>query len=71
MLDEAIKTQLKGYLEKLTQPIELVAALDDGAKSRELGELLAEIAAMSEKITLRRDDSEPRRPSFAINRVGT
>ena len=71
MLDEAIKTQLKGYLEKLTQPIELVAALDDGAKSLELGELLAEIAAMSEKITLRRDDSEPRRPSFAINRVGT
>ncbi|MDE2279262.1 MAG: alkyl hydroperoxide reductase subunit F, partial [Xanthomonadaceae bacterium] len=71
MLDEAIKTQLKGYLEKLTQPIELVAALDDGAKSRELGELLAEIAAMSEKITLRRDDSEPRKPSFAINRVGT
>ena len=40
MLDEALKTQLKSYLEKLTQPIELVAALDDGAKSRELDELL-------------------------------
>jgi alkyl hydroperoxide reductase subunit F len=71
MLDEAIKTQLKAYLEKLTQPIELVAALDDGAKSRELDELLGEIATMSDKIALRRDDSEPRKPSFAINRVGT
>ena len=71
MLDEAIKAQLKGYLEKLTQPIELVTALDDSAKSRELDELLHEIAALSDKIGLRRDDSEPRKPSFAINRVGT
>ncbi|WP_426664305.1 alkyl hydroperoxide reductase subunit F [Rhodanobacter aciditrophus] len=71
MLDEAIKAQLKGYLEKLTQPIELVAALDDSAKSRELDKLLQEIAAMSGKISLRRDDDEPRKPSFAINRVGT
>jgi alkyl hydroperoxide reductase subunit F len=71
MLDEAIKAQLKAYLEKLTQPIELVAALDDGAKSRELDELLHEIAAMSDRISLRRDDDEPRKPSFAINRLGT
>jgi len=71
MLDAAIKAQLAGYLEKLTQPIELVASLDDGAKSRELDELLHEIAAMSDKISLRRDDSETRKPSFAINRTGT
>ncbi|HWU75844.1 MAG TPA: alkyl hydroperoxide reductase subunit F [Rhodanobacter sp.] len=71
MLDEALKTQLHTYLEKLTQPIELVAALDDGVKSRELDELLHDIAALSDKISLRRDDSEARKPSFAINRVGT
>lgn len=71
MLDEAIKAQLKGYLEKLTQPIELVAALDDSAKAHELDELLHEIAALSDRISLRRDDSEARKPSFAINRVGT
>ncbi|WP_329742946.1 alkyl hydroperoxide reductase subunit F [Dyella sp. A6] len=71
MLDEAIKAQLKGYLEKLTQPIELVATLDDGAKSHELHDMLAEIAAMSDRISLRRDDSDARKPSFAINRVGT
>ncbi|HXD35491.1 MAG TPA: thioredoxin family protein, partial [Rhodanobacter sp.] len=71
MLDEALKTQLQSYLEKLTQPIELVAALDDGAKSRELDDLLREIAALSDKISLRRDDSDPRKPSFAINRIGS
>ncbi|TAL74838.1 MAG: alkyl hydroperoxide reductase subunit F [Rhodanobacter sp.] len=72
MLDAAIKAQLTGYLEKLTQPIELVASLDDGAKSRELDELLNEIAGMSDKISLRRDDeADPRKPSFAIRRVGT
>ncbi|MFC5579362.1 alkyl hydroperoxide reductase subunit F [Lysobacter niabensis] len=70
MLDADLKTQLKAYLEKLVQPIELVAALDDGAQSRELEELLREIAALSDKITLRRDDGDARKPSFAINRVG-
>ena len=71
MLDADLKTQLKAYLEKLVQPIELVAALDDGAKSRELEGLLSEIASLSDKITFRRDDGDARRPSFAINRVGS
>ena len=71
MLDETLKSQLQAYLEKLTLPIELVAALDDGAKSRELDALLHEIAALSDKISLRRDDSDARKPSFAINRVGS
>jgi alkyl hydroperoxide reductase subunit F len=71
MLDATLKSQLHSYLEKLTQPIELVASLDDSAKSRELDELLHEIAALSDKISLRRDDSDARKPSFEINRVGT
>jgi alkyl hydroperoxide reductase subunit F len=71
MLDETLKSQLQAYLEKLVQPIELVATLADGAKSQELDELLHEIVALSDKITLRRDDSEARKPSFAINRIGT
>ena len=36
MLDQNLKTQLAAYLEKLRVPIELVASLDDGEKSREL-----------------------------------
>jgi alkyl hydroperoxide reductase subunit F len=71
MLDTNLKTQLQAYLEKLTQPIELVAALDASDKSRELDELLHEIAALSDKISLHRDDNDARKPSFAIQRVGT
>ncbi|MCH8497446.1 MAG: alkyl hydroperoxide reductase subunit F [Marinobacter sp.] len=72
MLDANLKDQLKAYLQNVKQPIELVAALDDSAKSRELHELLTEIAGLSEMIALREDEAnEVRRPSFAINRVGT
>ncbi|SKA09385.1 alkyl hydroperoxide reductase subunit F [Novilysobacter spongiicola] len=71
MLDDNLKTQLTAYLEKLTQPIELVASLDDSEKSRELDGLLRDIDALSERITLRHDGEDARRPSFAINRPGT
>jgi NADH-dependent peroxiredoxin subunit F len=72
MLDTNLKTQLKAYLEKVVLPIEIVASLDDSAKSRELQDLLQEIVLLSDRITLveRRDDAE-RKPSFAINRPGT
>jgi NADH-dependent peroxiredoxin subunit F len=71
MLDANLKTQLKAYLEKVTQPIEIVASLDDSAKSAELNELLEEIASLSGQITLVRRDDDARKPSFAINRVGS
>jgi alkyl hydroperoxide reductase subunit F len=54
MLDTNMKTQLKAYLEKLTKPVELVATLDDSAKSAEIKELLAEIAELSDKSHLQR-----------------
>src|SRR6056297_686191 len=72
MLDANIKEQLKAYMDKLQQPIELVAAYDDGKKSQELRELLEELEPMSSKISLRTEESnDVRRPSFAIQRVGT
>ncbi|MCS2608934.1 alkyl hydroperoxide reductase subunit F [Halomonas dongshanensis] len=70
MLDANLKNQLKAYLEKVTQPFELVASLDDGAKSRELLQLLEDIASLSDKITLKSDGNDSRVPSFAINRPG-
>ena len=70
MLDAALKTQLAAYLEKLQQPIELVASLDDSEAARELDELLGEIAALSPKIT-RASGDDARRPSFLIRRTGT
>ncbi|KFN50531.1 alkyl hydroperoxide reductase subunit F [Arenimonas malthae CC-JY-1] len=71
MLDETLKTQLGAYLQKLVMPIELVASLDGGEKSRELQALLADIAALSDKISLRLDGDDARKPSFAIVRTGT
>src|SRR5688572_30402753 len=71
MLDADLKTQLQAYLEKVTQPIELVASLDDGEKSRELEALLQDVASLSDKISYARRDDDARKPSFAINRVGT
>ncbi|WP_448207078.1 alkyl hydroperoxide reductase subunit F [Azospirillum sp. sgz302134] len=71
MLDDNVKGQLKAYFERITQPVELVASLDDGAKSQELLDLLQDVAAQSDKITLVRRDDDARKPSFAINRAGT
>jgi alkyl hydroperoxide reductase subunit F len=69
MLDSNLKSQLKAYLEKVTQPFEIVASLD-GAKSQEMLALLEEITSLSDKITLRTDGNDIRRPSFALNRIG-
>ena len=73
MLDANIKTQLKAYLEKVTQPIEIVASLDDGDKSREMQALLNDIASLSDQITLTevRDDASASRRSRSIARAPT
>ena len=71
MLDTDLKTQLKAYLEKVTHPIELVATLDDSAASKELLSLLEDIASLSERVSLRSNGDDARKPSFAINRSGT
>ncbi len=70
MLDSTLKAQLKAYLERVTQPIELVASLDDRPASTEMRELLEEVAGLSEMISLRLDGSDARRPSFNISRAG-
>ncbi|WP_420227040.1 alkyl hydroperoxide reductase subunit F [Pigmentiphaga litoralis] len=70
MLDSTIKAQLKAYLERLPGPIELVAALDDGASSTEMRGLLEDILDCSPQVSLREDVSGARVPSFAITRPG-
>ena len=71
MLDANLKAQLKAYLEKVSRPIEIVASLDDGAKSQELLALLNDIASLSERVSVieRRGDDE-RKPSFSIGEPG-
>nr|WP_211111031.1 alkyl hydroperoxide reductase subunit F [Azospirillum aestuarii] len=70
-MDSNVKGQLKAYFDKITQPIELAASLDDGAKSQEMLALLQDIASLSDKITFVRSDDDARKPSFAIKRTGT
>jgi alkyl hydroperoxide reductase subunit F len=70
MLDAALTAQLRSHLERLVHPIELVSSLDDSNRSAQLAELLEEIAALSDLITVVRVDDDARRPSFAIRRVG-
>lgn len=71
MLDDALKSQLKGYLEKVVRPIEIRAAVDASAKSVEMVSLLTDITNLSDKITLVEEQNSPdRTPSFALTTPG-
>ena len=54
MLDSNLKTQLKGYLERISLPVEIVASLDDSAKSGEMLALLNDIGSASALIKIGR-----------------
>ncbi|ADV00536.1 alkyl hydroperoxide reductase subunit F [Alicycliphilus denitrificans] len=71
MLDDQLKSQLAAYLERVTQPFEMVASLDDGETSAQMRELLTTIQSLrSDKISLRTDGQDARKPSFTLQRVG-
>ncbi len=70
MIDDNIRRQLQGYMERLVAPVELVASLDDSPRSRELEQLLEQVAATSSSIRVLRDGDDARRPSFAIRKAG-
>lgn len=70
MLDTAATEQLAHYLALIREPIELAASLDDTPLSQRVGELLDEIAAQSDRITVV-EEADERTPSFAIRRPGT
>ncbi|WP_332825892.1 alkyl hydroperoxide reductase subunit F [Ramlibacter sp.] len=71
MLDANLKAQLTAYLERMTQPVEITASLDDTAASREMRALLKDIADASPRVTVTETTGGPHRtPSFQINRPG-
>ncbi|WP_219059728.1 alkyl hydroperoxide reductase subunit F [Pseudomonas sp. UMAB-08] len=70
MLDANLKAQLKSYLERVTLPFEIVASLDDGAKSEEMLALLKDIVSLTPHITLLDNGTDARTPSFSLNRPG-
>ena len=69
MLDAATKAQLKSYLERATQPIEIVASLDDSKASSDLQSLLTDISDSSSLISVTESRGDNlRKPSFSVNR---
>ena len=69
MLDAATKAQLKSYLERATQPIEIVASLDDSKASSDLQSLLTDITDSSSLISVTESRGDNlRKPSFSVNR---
>ncbi|MHA0328750.1 alkyl hydroperoxide reductase subunit F [Sphingomonas melonis] len=70
MLDANLTQQLKAYLVHVRFPVELVASLGQDAKSQQMRELIDEIAALSDKVSVTTGDDD-RTPSFLIRRAGT
>jgi len=72
MLDDTLKTQLGAYLERVQQPFEITASLDDSENSRDTLSLLQTIQGLrSDKITLKVDGNDARKPSFSLQRIGS
>ena len=70
MLDDSLKSQLAAYLERLREPVQLIATLDEREASAEMRELLQEIAALNPLVEARFDGNDARKPSFQISRKG-
>ena len=71
MLDANLKAQLKGYLARLSLPVEIVASADESDKSREMLERLSDIESLSPLVSLGpQREAAQTRPSFALRRPG-
>ncbi|MDO5683686.1 MAG: thioredoxin family protein, partial [Propionibacteriaceae bacterium] len=72
MLDKDLLDQLKALIDdRVTENIVLASSLDDRPKSADMKAMLDEVASLSDKITHEQRDDNERRPSFAIERVGS
>jgi len=72
MLDDSLKTQLKGYLQHLTRPVHISAQLDERPASQELRQLLDTLAELSAYIHVEIDNEShaQRTPCFSLNTPG-
>jgi NADH-dependent peroxiredoxin subunit F len=71
MLEANLKAQLGSYLQRIHQPVEIVASLDDTPASTQLQALLRDIADASPLVKVTETRGGPHRtPSFSVNRPG-
>ncbi|MBN3493975.1 alkyl hydroperoxide reductase subunit F [Vibrio neptunius] len=67
MLDQAMKQQLKAYLENLKTDVELILSLDESETARKLEVLADDIASLTDKIQIKRDDNaSSRKPIMQV-----
>ena len=72
MLDDTLQSQLAAYLERVTLPMEIVASVGEDSNSIEMRELLETIQRLrSDKISVRYDGQDARKPSFSLKRTGS
>jgi alkyl hydroperoxide reductase subunit F len=70
VLDAEMKAQLGGYLERLVSPVEITAHVDDSPASREMLSLLADIASLTPKVSVKETREGGRLPAFTLARPG-
>ena len=71
MLDANLKAQLAAYLQRIENPVEIDACVDDTQASAKLSELIKDIADTSPLIKVSETRGGPHRtPSFSVNRPG-
>ena len=69
MLAPELKSQLAGYLGRISAPVELVAALDGSPAAQEMRELLDSLVQLSPNVSLREETGVTAgvlRPSFTV-----
>jgi len=71
MLDANLKAQLAAYMQRISQPVEIAASLDEAPASAKMRELLVDIAESSPLVKVTESRGGPHRtPSFSVNRPG-
>ena len=66
MLDNNLKSALKGYLQNLKTPVELALAVDQSEKGLELKALVDDIASLSDLIVVTQNTTASRVPSMQV-----
>src|SRR5574343_415424 len=66
MLDANIQEQLKAYLQRLEQPIELLVSLDNRDASAQMRELVSERDALSDMVSVAETNDAELKPSFRV-----
>ena len=66
MLDTNIQEQLKAYLQRLKQPIQIMTSLDNSDASAQMRELVSDIDKLSDMVSVVETNDAELKPSFRV-----